>query len=100
MEKAVLSSVSLMKALRWTGTALALYVAIFQVMVLLIGQPETLGEWLGWNKFLFMPGLEYATAIQFLSGAITAVALVALYLALLIHRRATSNYRWSGRNRE
>jgi hypothetical protein len=89
-----------MKTLRWAGTALALYVAIFQVMAALIGQPETFGDWLGWNRFLFMPGLEYATAIQFLSGALTVVALGVLYLVLLIRRRATSNSRWSGRDHE
>jgi hypothetical protein len=50
---------------------LSLYVLWFQLCALLIGERDQQVSWfaslIGWNHFLFMPGLEYATAIHFFS---------------------------------
>jgi hypothetical protein len=59
---------------RWLFLAIVLYVATFQVMALVIGWPQTTAEWLGWNRFLFAPGLEYPTAMQALSVGVVVLA--------------------------
>jgi hypothetical protein len=61
---------------KWLVLVVGLYVAAFQVMALVIGGPQSVEEWLGWNRFLFSPGLEYPTAMQFFS------AMIALLVAI------------------
>jgi hypothetical protein len=61
---------------RWLLLAIALYVAAFQLMVLAIGRPETSREWLDWNQFLFAPGLEYPTAMQFFAVVISLLVAI------------------------
>jgi hypothetical protein len=58
----------------WLLLVIVLYVAAFQLMVWVIGRPECAREWLEWNAFLFTPGLEYPTAMQFFAVLISLLA--------------------------
>ncbi len=71
----------------WLLLVIALYVVAFQLMVLVIGRPETAREWLHWNAFLFAPGLEYPTAMQFFAVVISVLGAFPIGVWLARSRR-------------
>jgi len=79
------------RLIRLVCISAASYVIAFQVAVLAIGfdsdEPRTPRGLLEWNDFLLRPGLERATAIQFVAVALVAVGVTATFAVRYISRR-------------